>query len=111
MRIGTNFTISGKIVKQDETYTVKDNKDLQNLAVSTTELYPGKKTRGHKHDNQEEVYIFVEGHGEMTLDSTLFEVNAGDIVVVQKGVFHRVWNDSKNHNLKMICIFEGERSE
>ena len=47
----------------------------------------------------------------MTLDSALFEVNAGDIVVVQKGVFHRVWNDSKNHNLKMICIFEGERSE
>jgi len=110
-RIGTNFDISGKAIKDDDTYLVKDNTQLDSTIVSTTELYPGKATRGHSHDGQEEVYIFTEGHGEMALGSDLFEVNSGDVIVVKGGVFHRVWNTSKNHNLKMICIFEGNRNE
>jgi len=110
-RIGTNFTISGKNIKDDGTYLVKDNRDLSSMVVSTTLLYPGKNTRGHSHEDQEEVYIFTEGHGQMALEAQLFEVNAGDVIVVQKGVFHKVWNDSKYHDLKMICVFEGERAE
>ena len=54
--------IGGILVKEDDRYIVKDNTDLNNLVVSSTNLNPGKQTTGHKHAGQEEVYIFVKGN-------------------------------------------------
>ena len=45
--------IEGEIVKDNETYLLKDNKTLKNLVLSSTLLHPGKETRGHAHDGQE----------------------------------------------------------
>ena len=39
--------IDGEIVKDNETYLLKDNTSLNNLVVSSTTLHPGKSTRGH----------------------------------------------------------------
>ena len=55
--------IGGEIVKDNETYLLRDNKCLKNLVVSSTLLLPGKETRGHSHAGQEEVYFFVDGKG------------------------------------------------
>ena len=41
--------IDGEIVKDNETYLLKDNTSLKNLVVSSTTLHPGKSTRGHSH--------------------------------------------------------------
>jgi mannose-6-phosphate isomerase-like protein (cupin superfamily) len=101
--------IGGKIVKQDDRYIVKDNTELSNLIVSSTELYPGKSTTGHSHAGQEEVYMFMGGRGEMELDSQRFVVMKGDIVLIQDGVFHRVHNTS-DENLYFICVFDGGRN-
>ena len=49
--------IDGKVIKDNETYLLKDNTSLKNLVVSTTTLHPGKSTRGHSHSGQEEVYM------------------------------------------------------
>ena len=66
MRIKYSKTdIGGDIVKDNETYQLKDNKTLKNLVLSSTRLYRGQQTRGHRHEGQEEVYFFVGGHGEM----------------------------------------------
>ena len=48
-----------KVVKQNETYTVIDNTNLNGLVVSKTILHVGKETGGHNHSGQEEVYIFT----------------------------------------------------
>ena len=58
----------GEVVKEDDRYVVKDNKILNNLVVSSTQLNPNKQTSGHNHKGQEEVYFFVEGTGTMWLD-------------------------------------------
>ena len=63
MKININ-DIGGKIVKDNETYLLKDNTTLKNLVVSSTKLHALKSTTGHKHDGQEEVYFFVEGIGK-----------------------------------------------
>jgi oxalate decarboxylase/phosphoglucose isomerase-like protein (cupin superfamily) len=77
MKIEGNFNVGGEIVKQDERYVVQDNKLLKNLILSSTRLNPGKETTGHRHEGQEEVYMFMEGTGEMLLDENRFRSQTG----------------------------------
>jgi hypothetical protein len=108
MKIEGNFEIGGLVVKQDDRYVVKDNTLLKNLILSSTRLNPGKQTTGHKHAGQEEVYMFMDGQGEMLLDEKRFAVKSGDIVLIEDGVFHRVYNTSESE-LYFICVFDGRR--
>mgnify|MGYP001213762457 CR=1 FL=1 len=101
--------IGGSIVKDDERYVVKDNSALKNLVVSSTDLKPGKSTSGHKHPGQEEVYNFVKGTGKMKVDDEVFEVKEGDVILIEDGQFHQVFNNSRN-NLYFVCIFDGSRN-
>jgi oxalate decarboxylase/phosphoglucose isomerase-like protein (cupin superfamily) len=104
--------IGGEIVKDNEIYQLKDNKTLKNLVLSSTRLYRGQQTRGHRHVGQEEVYFFVGGFGKMIVgdeDSEPFDVRAGDVVLIPDGAFHRVINDG---DLDMLfnCVFDGKRN-
>ena len=101
--------IGGEVVKQDDRYTVIDNKALNNLILSSTCLNPGKATSGHNHAGQEEVYFFHSGSGVMQLDDEKFEVKAGDVVLIKDGVFHRVENTG-DVALYFVCVFDGKRN-
>ncbi|MGB1914576.1 MAG: cupin domain-containing protein [Paracoccaceae bacterium] len=101
--------IGGQIVKCDERYVVKDNTQLNNLVLSSTDLHPRKSTSGHSHPGQEEVYQFVRGDGIMQLDEEKRLVKAGDIVLVPDGVFHKV--HAGELGCYFICIFDGRRHE
>ena len=109
MKLSTNFEVGGEIVKSDDRYTVRDNKFLNNLVLSSTDLNPGKSTSGHNHSGQEEVYFFISGKGQMQLGDEFFEVLSGDIVLIPDGVFHKVINDSDD-KLYFVCVFDGKRS-
>lgn len=104
------YDIGGDIVKDNETYVLKDNKTLSNLVLSSTDLKPGQSTRGHSHAGQEEVYYFVSGTGKMELNDKTFNVQGGDVVLIEDGVFHRVHNSSKSHTLYFVCVFDGKRN-
>jgi len=104
------YDIGGEVVKDNETYVLKDNKTLKNLVLSSTELKPNQSTRGHKHPGQEEVYYFVSGMGEMELDDKRFTVQGGDVVLIEDGVFHRVHNLSQASTLYFVCVFDGKRN-
>ena len=108
MKFGS-WDIGGKVVKKDDRYVVKDNTTLNNLIVSSTRLNPNKSTTGHKHEGQEEVYIFTSGVGKMYLDLEEFPVQKGDIVVIKDGQFHRVENPN-SEPLQFLCVFEGKRN-
>ena len=104
--------IGGEIVKDNETYLLKDNKTLKNLVLSSTKLYRNQSTRGHRHEGQEEVYFFVQGSGKMIVGeetSEPFAVTPGDIVLIPDGAFHRVINDGEM-NLTFNCVFDGKRN-
>lgn len=100
--------IGGNIVKNNETYILKDNKLLNNLVVSSTQLHPHQTTRGHKHEGQEEVYYFVKGEGIMWLDGKRIEVTVGDVVLIEDGVHHKVKAGMKG--LYFVCVFDGKRN-
>ena len=103
----TFIDVGGKVVKEDERYVVKDNKLLKNLVLSSTKLNPDMSTSGHKHAGQEEVYMFMEGWGTMELDEKTIEVQKGDVVLIQDGVYHRVHANA--NGLEFICVFDGQR--
>jgi len=101
--------IDGQIVKDNETYILKDNTSLKNLVISSTTLHPGKSTRGHSHVGQEEVYMIMSGSGTMELDDKKIDIQGGEMVLIDDGVFHRVHNTA-DVDLYMVCIFDGERN-
>lgn len=100
--------INGTIVKEDDRYIVKDNTVLNNLVVSSTTLFPNKSTSGHKHEGQEEVYVFLTGNGYIYLDEKKSSVQAGDMVLIEDGVFHKV--ESGSSGLYFVCVFDGNRT-
>ena len=99
--------IGGSIAKQDERYIVKDNQFGNKLVLSSTLLEPNMSTSGHFHNGQEEVYFFVSGEGEMELNDDRFKVGPGDVVNIEDGVFHRVFNTQSNQQLYFVCVFDG----
>jgi oxalate decarboxylase/phosphoglucose isomerase-like protein (cupin superfamily) len=103
------FDIGGDVVKDNETYLLKDNKFLKNLILSSTQLYPGRATRGHNHAGQEEVYFFVQGTGIMVVGDARMRVQAGSVVLIPDGEFHQVINDGEV-DLIFNCVFDGLRN-
>lgn len=101
--------IGGKFVADNDIYTVKDNTHLNNLVLSSTVLQSGKNTSGHSHEGQEEVYYFTEGTGIMKIDDTQFPVSAGDIILIDDGEYHQVFNNSDS-TLRFVCVFDGNRN-
>ena len=86
---------------------VLDNSSLSKLVPSITKLNPNKSTSGHKHEGQEEVYVFYKGTGIMQIDDSKFKVKQGDVIPVPDGAFHRVFNES-SEILEFAAIFNGE---
>ena len=101
--------IGGEVVKDNETYLLKDNKTLNNLVLSSTLLNPFKQTTGHNHSGQEEVYFFLSGTGFMTVDEEEIDVKPGTVVLIPDGAFHRVYNDTAEP-LYFVCVFDGKRN-
>lgn len=98
--------IKGQIKKDNDIYRLMDNTSLKNLTVSTTELHPNQHTTGHKHDGLDEVYIILSGKGRIELDGVFLEVEKDNIILINEGVHHRLYNDSASEDLVALCIFQ-----
>ena len=105
MKVRANNAMSGIVIRDTEVYRVVDNKKLSKLTVSETVLYPHQTTRGHKHPESEEVYVFLSGIGSILIDGNIEQVRAGDTVSMQAGAFHQVRNHGEN-NLVFISVSE-----
>jgi mannose-6-phosphate isomerase-like protein (cupin superfamily) len=101
--------IGGETVKDNDVYTLKDNKFGNNLTLSSTFLRANQNTNGHTHEGQEEVYMFVSGEGEMEIDGKTFPVKEGDVVCIEDGEFHKVYNTG-HLGLYFVCVFDGGRN-
>lgn len=101
--------IGGDVIVSNGVYTLRDNKELKNLVLSSTVLHVGQSTRGHYHAGQEEVYFFAHGKGKMIVGENEFDVQGGDIVLIPDGLFHRVINLGES-DLVFNCVFDGKRN-
>ena len=82
-----------------------DNKDFStNLRfINYTILPSGVSIGSHKHGDDEELYIILEGNGEMTVNGEVRSVTAGDIIVNPPFGSHELVNNSDS-DLKILVM-------
>jgi|14BtaG_2_1085337.scaffolds.fasta_scaffold18957_2 mannose-6-phosphate isomerase-like protein (cupin superfamily) len=97
--------IGGVVIKDNDTYLLEDNNLLNNLTLSKTTLKIGKSTNGHSHENEEEVYFFVNGTATMTIGDENYPAQKGDIFLIPAGKFHRVKN-MNSQECEFVCVFQ-----
>lgn len=72
----------------------------QSFAEATVPM--GCKTLAHRHHESEEIYHITTGRGLMILGAEVFEVSAGDTVLINSGVVHKIENTGSEY-LKILC--------
>jgi mannose-6-phosphate isomerase-like protein (cupin superfamily) len=70
-----------------EAHFARDDLECTKLGISLQRLKPGARMPfGHRHGEQEEVYVVVIGNGRLKLDDETIEVRQGDAVRVSPEV-------------------------
>lgn len=67
-------------------------------------LEPGQAQRVHTHDDQDKVYVVLEGSGRFTLGTTEETLESGDAIVAAAGAPHGVANDSGARLLLLVLV-------
>lgn len=82
------------VTKLDERYPIGEIGEATFVARSA-EAYAGKLTlnagaavKPHQHDASLEIVVIVKGRGSFTIDGGLYEVGAGDEIVIPKATPH-----------------------
>jgi mannose-6-phosphate isomerase-like protein (cupin superfamily) len=81
----------------------------QFIGMTANALTPGEEAGyWHTHSQVEELYVFLEGHGQMGLDDDVIDVTAGSVVRVSPGVW-RTWRCAPDAEgeLRWLCIRAG----
>jgi mannose-6-phosphate isomerase-like protein (cupin superfamily) len=71
---------------------------------------PGAVHKKHRHDNCEELYYVIRGHGLAGAGPDRAEVRGGHVHYIPKGVEHFMHNLSKSEPLEVIGIYVGAGS-
>jgi glycerol-3-phosphate cytidylyltransferase len=107
--------IEGKKVADTDVYTIIDSEVLEKLTVSSTTLAPGKSTKGHSHDDIDEVYHFISGHGVIYITppgkpTMHYRVGTGKVFTINSTEHHKVSNQSFEEDLVFVCTFNSRRN-
>ncbi|MBT3941733.1 MAG: cupin domain-containing protein [Chloroflexi bacterium] len=72
-----------------------DDAPLQGMAGFTVHRMQGNQAGDyHDHEDQEQVYYFIKGSGQMKLDGEIIDVEEGDSVHIPAKVMHQFINNS-----------------
>jgi quercetin dioxygenase-like cupin family protein len=85
---------------------------MAKVALATTpraqlDLYclePGQSQKVHSHDDQDKVYVVLEGRGRFTLGAEQQALEPGEALVARAGVPHGVANDSAGRLLVLVFV-------
>ena len=72
----------------------------QSLAEAT--LAPGQGTQRHHHARSEEIYVLLEGTGEVEVNGERQRVGPGDAILIPPGAAHRIQADAGGE-LRFLC--------
>ena len=79
-------------------------------ALFWAKFNPGAVHKKHRHENCEELYYVISGHGLAGAGPDRAEVRGGHVHYVPKGVEHFMYNLSKTEPLEVIGIYVGAGS-
>ena len=83
---------------------LKDELGLTSMEVSINKMPPGGGMPfHHRHQESEELYLFIKGKGQFQIDGEIIDVTEGTAIrVAPKGV--RVWRNNASEDLYYIVI-------
>jgi mannose-6-phosphate isomerase-like protein (cupin superfamily) len=61
-----------------------------NQSLAEAELRPQQETQRHYHARTEEIYVLLEGGGEMEVEGDRAEVGVGDAILIPAGARHQI---------------------
>jgi quercetin dioxygenase-like cupin family protein len=87
------------VIVDNDTYNIADlelhdSQGVVRMTISRTILHGRKQTRGHHHPHDNELYYFAEGEGIFMLNNDAKMVQAGNYMMVERDVWHKVINTS-----------------
>lgn len=89
---------------------LKDVLGFTGCEISINSMAPGAGMPiYHQHQQNEEVYIFIQGKGQVQVDGEVIEVQEGSIVRIAPNG-ERIWRNNSNEPLLYIVIQMRERS-
>lgn len=75
--------------------------EVNEVSFCIEDMTPGRRMRIHKHLNNDELIFINKGEGKLTLDENVYDVKAGDVAFVPRGVWHGLDNTGKE-DLRMV---------
>jgi quercetin dioxygenase-like cupin family protein len=67
-------------------------------------LESGQAQKVHTHDDQDKVYVVLEGRGQFTVGDAEETLEPGEAIVAAAGVAHGVLNDSGARLLLLVLV-------
>jgi quercetin dioxygenase-like cupin family protein len=67
-------------------------------------LEPGQAQKVHTHDDQDKVYVVLEGRGRFTVGAVEETLEPGEAIVAAAGAAHGVTNDSGARLLLLVLV-------
>jgi uncharacterized cupin superfamily protein len=72
------------------------------LGARLWRLSPGQASTRHRHSEEEELYVVLEGTGRMRVDEELLTLESLDAVLVEPGSLRQVFNDTEGDALWLV---------
>ena len=90
------------VTKDGSTIREYVHSEAQSLAEASLE--PGGATQRHYHAASEEIYLIVEGGGELEVDGERRDVSAGDAILIPPGGWHELIAGPDGVRLLCCCV-------
>jgi mannose-6-phosphate isomerase-like protein (cupin superfamily) len=87
-------------------FTTKDGSTIRELhhtaaqSLAEATLDAGRSTQRHCHRATEEIYLVLEGEGELDIDGESREVGPGDAALIPPGAWHEI---AAKTQLRFLC--------
>lgn len=72
-----------------------------NQSLAEAELEPGQATKRHYHARTEELYVLLQGTGQMEVDGERAGVGPGDAILIPPGARHQI--HAGDTRLRFLC--------
>ena len=79
-----------------EAFTTKDGSTIRELhhtdrqSLAEARLEPGQATQRHFHRQSEEIYLVLEGEGDLEIDGESTRITVGDAALIPPGARHEI---------------------
>jgi mannose-6-phosphate isomerase-like protein (cupin superfamily) len=81
--------------------TIREYVHTTSQSLAEASLPPGAATQRHYHARSEEIYLVVEGTGELEVDDDRRAVGPGDAILIPPGAWHEL--TAGQHGVRLLC--------